>query len=444
MDKPVIGILNIGMEVYNHDIVDPIVKEAIGKLEKSCEVIYGGKTFKVEDAISKLKKILVHFPDLMVVFFSTWCNASIALSVIKECTSVPIMLWSIPMINGYTTGSFVAFSVVKGTLEALGIDFDFAYGLPSKVVNNIKKGAQLSKLIKDLGRERLGLIGYPAMNMYTATYDDLSIKGTFGMDIIHIDNSRLLRVMEKAPRDEISKILQDLLKKYKLADKNLKSNLERIAAMYLALKRIIREDGLTALTVECQFEQSRTIGCPCLPLSLLAEEKIHTGCEGDIHGLITLILVNKLSGKPSFFSDVLNAEGDNVIFSACGCIPPSLTSGEIVIKQQADEIGKEGLIFSAVPKRGKVAIARLGIGRKKDYTMYITTGEIVEGYRRKHIYENGKEDYLFPICKVKLGYHSDIFVKNIISNHYIISWSDIKDDLLRVCGKLKIKSIVYE
>ncbi len=60
------------MEVYGRQAVDSILEETIDKLKADCEVIHVGKAFKAEEAVTELKRILTHFPDLVVIYFPTW------------------------------------------------------------------------------------------------------------------------------------------------------------------------------------------------------------------------------------------------------------------------------------------------------------------------------------------------------------------------------------
>jgi L-fucose isomerase-like protein len=438
MRKPIIGIINVCMDVYPHDIADPILEEAMEELKKDCEVVYIGKAFTMSESIRKTKELLRSDPDLVVIFFSTWINASVPVSAIKEISDRPMFLWSIPMIEGMSTGSLVGFAVVKGTIERMGLDIPWAYGLPEEITEVLKKEAKASQIVRDLRRSRLGLIGYASMGMYTATFDHLSVKDKLGPEVVHIDNYYLVKKMEEIGIDKAEKRYEALVEKYPLAKDELKEPTLNSILMNIALEKIIEEFELDAITIKCQHEISRTIGCVCIPLSLIVEEGGVATCEGDIHGLITMMLIKGLTMRPSFFSDFINAEGKDIYFSSCGFIAPSLTTGDIRIEQQIHEIGEEGVVFSTAPKTGAVTIARLEAGKDK-YRMHIAQGVVEEGYRRNH---RGKP--LFPICRVRLNYHSGDFLKNVVSNHYLLSYSDIKDDLLRICSMLDITPLTCD
>ncbi len=82
------------------------------------------------------------------------------------------------------------------------------------------------------------------------------------------------------------------------------NTLQTIMEEYLALKKLVIENNLDALTVKCQYELSREYGvAPCIPLSLIAED-IPTSCEGDVPLIISQLILYYLTGKVTTYGDV--------------------------------------------------------------------------------------------------------------------------------------------
>ena len=70
--------------------------------------------------------------------------------------------------------------------------------------------------------------------------------------------------------------------------------------LYRAIKKVCEEEKLEALTLSCfkLIEQIDTTGC--LALSLLNDDGIMAGCEGDLQSIFTLLAVKSLTGKDGF------------------------------------------------------------------------------------------------------------------------------------------------
>jgi L-fucose isomerase-like protein len=87
--------------------------------------------------------------------------------------------------------------------------------------------------------------------------------------------------------------------------------------VYVALKEMIAELGLTAVAVGCY---PHLMGKVCLPISLLADQGIPVACEGDVNGALGMIMLNFLTGGPVHNTDLLDpVPADNaIVYSHCG------------------------------------------------------------------------------------------------------------------------------
>ena len=440
--RPKLGIINIAMEVYPHQLADPLLDSLMVDLGQDANVTYLGKAFDADTAREKAIKIRGMDLDLAVVFLSTWVDATVAMAALLELENVPTVLWGLPMFDGSSTGSLVGLAVVKGSLEQMGRRADFVYGLPETAAQSILGKAKINAVARNLRRQKIGLFGYASMGMYTATFDHANLRAALGPEVLHVDNYALVRSMEALPDDAVRTERQAMLKKLPLSSPDLDEPFTNAVKMRLALKEIIAEEKLDAVSLKCQHEISRTYGCTCIPLAFLVEDGLPATCEGDVPGLVTAMMLRALTEKPAFFCDFINAEEDNVWFSSCGFIAPSLTEGKITVKRQIHEIGEQGAIISAAPKKGDVTIARLAQRPAGKYAMHLASGTVEEGYLREHIYADGSHDHLFPIARVKLPYPSTKFLSDVVSNHYLLTWADCREDLGQLCRVMGIEMIV--
>lgn len=443
MEKLRIGILNVYMNSYPEKVMEPILEQAVNGIREKNIVVGIENCFTMTTAIYAAKQLVQKNIDAAIIFFSTWVNASVPITAIRELGNIPILLWALPMLDGISTGSLVGFSVVKPTLDRMKIKYDWVFGFPQDVEQDISQKLQMYQIKKQLSYSRIGLIGYAAMGMYTATMDHVSLKEKLGPEIVHIDNARLLEKMKNVTKEDIDKLYSELIEKRRvsLAKKELKESVERSLTMYHALQGILKEKELDSFSIKCQHEISMTIGCLCIPLSLMADEGVVCDCEGDIPGLLTLKLLYLLTGKPSFFTDVIHANDRSIYFSKCGFIPLSLVQGNITLEQQVPEIGTPGVLVSGTPVAGEVTIARLGINSDLNFQMHITTGEAQTGLKRKYQTPEGEVRSLFPFSEVRLKYPANLFLDQVQANHYVLCFSNVEKKLEDLCHFLQIKII---
>ena len=86
--------------------------------------------------------------------------------------------------------------------------------------------------------------------------------------------------------------------------------------VYAAVKELVDRHGLDALTIGCY---PHLMGRVCLAASLLADEGVPLGCEGDVNGAVGQLILTLLTGRPTHNTDWLEPlEDGSVVFTHCG------------------------------------------------------------------------------------------------------------------------------
>lgn len=87
--------------------------------------------------------------------------------------------------------------------------------------------------------------------------------------------------------------------------------------LYRPIKRICKEEKLSAVTVSCFKLIERTGTTGCLALAMLNDEGIIAGCEGDLQSVFTLLVAKALTGKVGFMANpsMINARNNEIIFT---------------------------------------------------------------------------------------------------------------------------------
>ena len=437
-----IAFIRLAHKDYQSDISRQKGKEAIKVLlERKIEIFYNDEP--LVDAVKAREfgyKINAENVGGVLIFFDTWTESSVAMSLVLEIKHLPIAIWGFPMFisNGLmeSTGSFVSMPVFSGSLKRLGIKHEFILGLPSNkdTIEKVMKFVKVASTIKSLRSTRIGLVGYAAMSMYPGTFDHLKLRGKIGPEILQIDTYTLLNIAQSASKNQYEKFLKNV-KQYAAISEELKCEyLEKEGRLYYAIKELIKIYQLDSINIKCQYELSQEYKCiACPALSLIAEEGSVTGCEGDILTTVSQVILNCLSKQPITYGDIVNIENGEVIFSACGFAPYSLA--EDPKKVQLNDInypGFEGPIVSLVYKKGKITYMRLNEGTN-GYIMNIGIGMGLDSELRQ-----GK----FPALKFKIIGEEKKFLETLYSQHYAICYGDYVKELLSLCNFLNIDYIV--
>ena len=433
-----IAFIRVAHKDYQSDMSREKGREALNSLKDNNIDVFCNEEPLVDpvDARNFGYKVCSENVDGVLVFFDTWAEPQVAMSLVQEIKHLPIAVWGFPMFSYRgameSTGSFVALAVFSGSLKRLGIKHKYIYGLPDNpgILNDVKDFSVVANTIRSLRATRIGLIGYAAMSIYSGTFDHLMLRGIIGPEVLQLDNYTLINIAENANEKQYSEFLKNV-KKYTKISKDLKSEyLLKEGKLYFAIKELLKRYNLDSINVKCQYELSQDYKCiPCPALSLIAEEGPVTSCEGDVMTTTSQVILNYLTGQKIAYGDILNVENKEAIFSACGFAPYSLAQDPE--KVELNDIGHPGFsgpVVSLVFKKGKITFMRLNEG-KNGYVMNIGTGEGLDSELRQ-----GR----FPALKFKIDGDEKRFLESLHCQHYAICYGDHTSELIDLCKFLGI------
>src|SRR5690606_8517416 len=104
---------------------------------------------------------------------------------------------------------------------------------------------------------------------------------------------------------------------------------ERSASVTTVLRDWTAGDGLAALAVRCWPEFPTELGvCPCSSMSRVADAGTPAACERDVHGALTMLLLEALGSGPTYLVDTVELdEARNLVrLWHCGSAPTVLAA----------------------------------------------------------------------------------------------------------------------
>jgi L-fucose isomerase and related proteins len=183
-------------------------------------------------------------------------------------------------------------------------------------------------VLKAFDRMRIGLIGGASGWLISSDIDRAAVEQTYGVKFVVIPLSELeedfTAVSEEDPAlDEIVGKMQGFLSGGRTPE-----DLRKAARMYIALKKLIADNELNALTLKCFGILNSCRTTACLALSLLNDEGIIAGCEGDIPALWTMMYVNYAFGQSAFMANPASSNRKELTIDFAHCtIPLAMVHG---------------------------------------------------------------------------------------------------------------------
>lgn len=299
-------------------------------------------------------------------------------------------------------------------------------GDENHIANMLKHIATIINAYNSLIDNKLGVIGGASSWLIASPIEPKAIYSNFKLKVEKIKMKELEDLISETEQEmiDVSEVphATELMNKF-----DNKETVHQALVFYLALKKLVKKYDLKGLTIKCFDLLKKYKNTACLALSLLNEEGITAGCEGDMPSLITMHVIHALTGRSSFMANPskFNYEDNTVLLAHC-TVPLNMCSS-----YSLDTHFESGLgigVKGDMPE-GRITICKIAPDYSLDNTVClpasIKESVSIPGYCRTQIVVSLNEEGLIDILKASFG------------NHLIISYGDVYQDLLPLLSLLR-------
>lgn len=304
--------------------------------------------------------------------------------------------------------SLAASLEISAWLRARGMKSEILHGELSHVIQRIFVLQANFEAQRRLAGSRIGVIGTPSAWLIASEVDYLLSKQRWNIDYVDIPLEKVYDYYRAVTDDEVGEDCASLATQALACREATPEDMLKAMRLYRAIRRIVTEEKLDALTLSCFRLLDETDTTGCLALSLLNDEGIPAACEGDLQAIFTMLAVRSMTGKESFMANpsLVNARTNEVVFAHC-TIGLKLTERYILRSHFETQ---RGIGIQGLAPAGEVTVVKCGGECLDEY--YLTTGTLTEN-----------TNYL-NLCRtqVRVRLHSpaDYFLRQPLGNHHII------------------------
>lgn len=290
---------------------------------------------------------------------------------------------------------------IKEYLQKRGEQVEILHGSAESIADNLILFRKAIEAKKSCRRFRVGVLGKPSDWLIASGADYNIIRKKLGIRIYDIPIEEMIRHIDQVNDKDIP---TDIISRLEGFEKQV---IQQSLRIYQGLKNLTQEYNFNAITVRCFDLLDFYKNTGCLALSLLNQEGIIAGCEGDVPALISMIIVNQLTKHPAFLANIscINQERNDIIFSHC-TIPINMC--ETFDYKTHFESGL-GIAIRGKVKKGPVTIFKLN-GDVDNY--FLEEGELTDNLE------------LPSLCRsqLQITFKKPVtnFLEKFIANHHII------------------------
>lgn len=143
---------------------------------------------------------------------------------------------------------------------------------------------------------------------------------------------RYMKVDESSARKEMARWKKDAAKIVEPSDEAILAS----SKLYVLLRSIVDQEGLSSISIDClsySFGPDRSIPTPCLAFTRLRDEGVSAPCEADVSMMLSSMLMQEISGRPSFVSNVSSVDMKRSTTVLRHCVAPLKISGPDDVQQ---------------------------------------------------------------------------------------------------------------
>ncbi len=223
----------------------------------------------------------------------------------------------ITLLSSGTDNSLPAALEIKYWLTLQGIkNVSLLHGTVESITEKLTERCEYIRIQQSLNQSKAGVVGKPSDWLIASSVDYGKVKEKWGIQLLDIPLEEVVSNVHQVSPSELKQARLHFPGPGSVCGPSEKE-VEEAIKIYLAVRKIQKNYGLTALTVRCFDLLESLNNTGCLALAKLNDEGIPAGCEGDIPAMITMIINQLLTGQPGFMVNPSVIEKDSILFAHC-------------------------------------------------------------------------------------------------------------------------------
>ncbi len=210
--------------------------------------------------------------------------------------------------------------VAPALRELCGVGLAHLRDVESRVMPLLRASEALSRIRGGV----IAVLGRPSPWLVYSSGAEDRVMSRLGVELRFLELNALYEELPRVGSQEVAEECSKVVSKASEVSVSWDS-LQRACRLSVAMKGIVSKLGAVAVSVRC-FDLLKDLGVSgCVALSRLLDSGVVAGCEADIPSTVTMLVLNLLSGRPTWVANVVGVRDSTVELAHC-TIATALTS----------------------------------------------------------------------------------------------------------------------
>lgn len=364
------------------------------------DVVYTGLVDTIDKAIDAGKMLRDNNVDLVILAYRTYIPDVYIHQLLTYVENVPVLLlvsqdrdtlkMDADYCEIYRTSGFMAQVQLVAGLRKMGVYQNRLATVAGSIYDpatyeKVDRFVKTVEIYKRLKHMTIGVIGNVFRGMCDFEFDKTKVKGVLGPEVINISIELLKEEYDslKADDPEIAEMYQAVKENYTVEGCG-ETDLDWAVKLAVALRHIVQRFSLDGIALLGQHYIEKFFKTePYLAINELERRDICIGAtEGDVIGLIAMIILKHLTGNTPFQLEYSEFDIKRNAFMLLGhghADPREARNNHAVLGPACEHWGHEGTGVCGwfVPKPGVCTLAHF-IEDAEGWKMFVHKGEILD------------------------------------------------------------------
>ena len=283
------------------------------------------------------------------------------------------------------------------------------HGPTGFIMQGIDDYATAHDAISRLKGKRVGVIGKPSGWLIASNVDYAAMRNRWGVEMVDVPLDEVVKGYETIPDNEVQDITDEFINKAVGMKEPSRDEVVKAMRLYRSVKGIVERYRLDAFTLNCFDLIPTTHTTGCVALALLNQEGIPAGCEGDEQTLLTMLVVQAVTGEMTFManpSKILDNAAHEMVFAHC-TIAPAMTD-RYIVRDHYESLS--GVAVEGIFDPMEMTIIKCGGTAMERY--FISKAQLLECTTNPNMCRTQ--------LHLRLDESLDYFLERSIGNHHVI------------------------